>query len=764
MASWVCFLPLNDRSPMILSSTAGHTNLGNMQAKSHTTGDILHRCHGEISGLNISQLSELLSSPGDIYSSLSGHDLVEAKVKELVIMGGAYPCGYEYNFYGSNVSATAHVVNTWPGPMTFSGAELGATVYSGARLTVEGPVGDPVKAAYRWYTGYNTSRSSWDPLTVLYAINGISNMFVYANKPGHNYVYPDGRNEWLPDNSLYPPDNLYPQKYLKLQMSEQSAGESIAKVQLGSDIKSKHQRKGSGKAVPFHTRITVSIAVFSTFRNVESCMFHPHLCQFPYPFFRKMQLLQSSVIAATVGAALVAAAPVELEARDSCTFTSAADAKSGKTSCSTITLSNIEVPAGETLDLTGLNDGTTVIFTGETTFGYKEWEGPLISVSGTNIKVQQASGAKIDGDGSRWWDGEGGNGGKTKPKFFYAHKLDSSSITGLQIYNTPVQGFSIQSDNLNITDVTIDNSAGTAEGHNTDAFDIGSSTYINIDGATVYNQDDCLAINSGSHITFTNGYCDGGHGLSIGSVGGRSDNTVEDVTISNSKVVNSQNGVRIKTVYDATGTVSNVKFEDITLSGITKYGLVVEQDYENGSPTGTPTNGITVSGITFEKVTGTVESDATDIYILCGSGSCTDWTWSGVSITGGKTSSKCENVPNLKPDNIMVKIEDQSILEESAKDEYEDPLPQKICPDGRTIYLSRNNYGPTLKTTGIIAITYFNLSVPGDRPNSGCIQAEIYRAPELWDLLEGKKLSRMSILSVTKNTMSRTTLHISLHC
>ncbi|KAE8333914.1 inosine-uridine preferring nucleoside hydrolase-domain-containing protein [Aspergillus sergii] len=180
----------------------------------------------------LDNLSELLSSPGDTYSSLSGHDLVEAKVKELVIMGGAYPCGYEYNFYGSNVSATAHVVNTWPGPMTFSGAELGATVYSGARLTVEGPVGDPVNAAYRWYTGYNTSRSSWDPLTVLYAINGISNMFVYANKAGHNYVYPDGRNEWLPDNSLYPPDNSYPQKYLKLQMSEQSAGEVLDNIYL----------------------------------------------------------------------------------------------------------------------------------------------------------------------------------------------------------------------------------------------------------------------------------------------------------------------------------------------------------------------------------------------------------------------------------------------------------------------------------------------------------------------------------------------------
>ncbi|KAF5864912.1 hypothetical protein ETB97_006142 [Aspergillus alliaceus] len=359
-----------------------------------------------------------------------------------------------------------------------------------------------------------------------------------------------------------------------------------------------------------------------------------------------MQLLQSSILAATMGAALVAAVPVpELETRGSCTFTSADAAKSGKASCTAITLSNIAVPAGETLDLTGLKEGTTVTFEGETTFGYKEWEGPLISVSGTNIKVQQSTGAKINGDGARWWDGKGGNGGKTKPKFFYAHKLDSSSITGLKIYNTPVQGFSIQSDNLNITGVTIDNSAGTKLGHNTDAFDIGSSTYINIDGATVYNQDDCLAINSGQYITFTNGHCEGGHGLSIGSVGGRKDNTVEDVTISGSKVINSQNGVRIKTVYDTTGTVSNVKFQDITLSGITDYGLVVQQDYKNGSPTGNPTNGVKVSDITFEKVTGTVTSDATDIYILCGSGSCTNWTWSGVSITGGKKSEKCKNIP-----------------------------------------------------------------------------------------------------------------------
>jgi polygalacturonase len=40
----------------------------------------------------------------------------------------------------------------------------------------------------------------------------------------------------------------------------------------------------------------------------------------------------------------------------------------------------------------------------------------LISVSGTNITVNGATGHVIDGNGGKWWDGKGSNGGKTKPK------------------------------------------------------------------------------------------------------------------------------------------------------------------------------------------------------------------------------------------------------------------------------------------------------------------------------------------------------------
>jgi polygalacturonase len=139
------------------------------------------------------------------------------------------------------------------------------------------------------------------------------------------------------------------------------------------------------------------------------------------------------------------------------------------------------------------------------------------------------------------------------------------------------------------------------------------------------NQDDCLAINSGTSIIFTGGTCSCGHGLSIGSVSGRDDNTVKTIFIESSTVKASQNSVRIKTVYDATGTVSGVTYKDITLSGITKYGVVIEQDYENGSSTGTPTTGVPITDLTLDGITGRASSSGTNVYILSGKGSCSDW-------------------------------------------------------------------------------------------------------------------------------------------
>ncbi|KAI9643770.1 Polygalacturonase 1 [Ciborinia camelliae] len=365
-------------------------------------------------------------------------------------------------------------------------------------------------------------------------------------------------------------------------------------------------------------------------------------------------LYLSSLVALLGSSALVAAAPSSsLDARAGvCTFTTAAEVVAGKAACSTIYLNGIAVPAGTTLDLTGLTAGTKVIFEGHTTFGYSEWSGPLISISGNSITVTGASGNSIDGGGARWWDGYGTNissgKGKVKPKFFLANDVTgSSTFTGLNFLNAPVQVVSITSSvGLSLYDITIDNSAATSLGHNTDGFDIGNSQNIYISGAVVKNQDDCVAINSGSNITFTGGACSGGHGLSVGSVGGRSPasaNEVSNVKFLSSSITDSMNGARIKSVSGATGSISDITYQDITLSGITQYGVVIQQDYLNGSPTGSPTSGVPITGVTMNNVHGTV-SGGQDVYILCAS--CSDWTFTKVAVTGGSALKTCAGIPS----------------------------------------------------------------------------------------------------------------------
>ncbi|KAI1465458.1 nucleoside hydrolase [Daldinia caldariorum] len=158
----------------------------------------------------LTNIAELMSSPPDTIASSTGASLVSTKVKELVVMGGRYPSGKEFNFAGDDPSATYSVVNTWPRdvPVTYSGFELGADIFSGEKLADYAPPGSPVLAAYQWYVGRcRTARESWDPVTTLYGILGLDGspelgiepLFEYANELGYNEVSADGSNSWVDD-------------------------------------------------------------------------------------------------------------------------------------------------------------------------------------------------------------------------------------------------------------------------------------------------------------------------------------------------------------------------------------------------------------------------------------------------------------------------------------------------------------------------------------------------------------------------------------
>lgn len=163
----------------------------------------------------LNNLAALLVSPPDSISPLTGRELILQKVSKLIIMGGCYPFGWEYNFSGGpwSSTATASILTHWPPsiPVTFSGLEPGASVLSAGHLAERAAPASPILAAYQWYIGRcSTTHKSWDPVTMLYGILGLDDarwaaigsrpLFRYGNERGRNsLVGADGSNAWVDD-------------------------------------------------------------------------------------------------------------------------------------------------------------------------------------------------------------------------------------------------------------------------------------------------------------------------------------------------------------------------------------------------------------------------------------------------------------------------------------------------------------------------------------------------------------------------------------
>ncbi|KAL1505593.1 hypothetical protein ABEB36_005122 [Hypothenemus hampei] len=330
--------------------------------------------------------------------------------------------------------------------------------------------------------------------------------------------------------------------------------------------------------------------------------------------------------------------------------------------CQQIILDNLSVPAGVTLKL-NLTNGAEVVFRGNTSFGYEQWDGPLVTINGTNITVRGESGSVIDGLGQYYWDGQGG-WSNSKPQFFTIEAFGGSIFRDIYVINTPKDVVQItNSDNVIFTDWFIDDFDGDLgvaepgkEGHNTDAFDVWNSTNVIITNSVIYNQDDCVALRCGANISVSNLYCHGSHGLSI-SVGFSNDsialNTILNVSFTNSIVEAGRNGIHIKTHVDGgNGNITGVTYKNITLRDITYNGILIQEDYTNQPPNSSslsvePRNNVPIRDLILEDIRGNVDIDAIPIEIVCAENGCFNWTWSTVNVTGIKN-----NTCNFQPEGF----------------------------------------------------------------------------------------------------------------
>ncbi|KAH7317634.1 serine threonine protein kinase, CMGC group [Rhexocercosporidium sp. MPI-PUGE-AT-0058] len=83
---------------------------------------------------------------------------------------------------------------------------------------------------------------------------------------------------------------------------------------------------------------------------------------------------------------------------------------------------------------------------------------------------------------------------------------------------------------------------------------------------------------------------------------------------------------------------------------------------------------------------------------------------------------------DIKADNIMFGIEDDSVFTAFEEEELIHPSPRKMI-DGRTVYLSRELRIP--KTWGAPVLCDFGSAVVGDTEHIEDVQPDIYRAPEV---------------------------------
>jgi galacturan 1,4-alpha-galacturonidase len=136
----------------------------------------------------------------------------------------------------------------------------------------------------------------------------------------------------------------------------------------------------------------------------------------------------------------------------------------------------------------------------------------------------------------------------------------------------------IGSRNFTFQRVTI---SAPQESINTDGIHIGRSKDIKVLDSTINTGDDCVSLGDGSkQVSVTKVTCGSGHGISIGSLGKYpNEEPVEGVHVKNCTLINTTNGVRVKTWPGSRpGVATDMHFEDIIVRNVTN-PILIDQEY-----------------------------------------------------------------------------------------------------------------------------------------------------------------------------------------
>lgn len=209
-------------------------------------------------------------------------------------------------------------------------------------------------------------------------------------------------------------------------------------------------------------------------------------------------------------------------------------------------------------------------------------------------------------------------------------------------------------DNVNLHSIQ----ASGKQAQNTDGWDIYRSDIVRITNSNIINGDDCVSFKPNTtNALVQNLYCQGSHGISVGSLGQYAgvQDIVANVLVKNVTMVNAENGARIKafggsasatsTTGGGNGYVRNITFQDFTVRNVA-LPVVIDQCYETSASTcSSYPSKVTISDIHYINVTGTGSKNKEVVSLVC-SDVCQDITATGTLLVGSSGSSQyfCTNI------------------------------------------------------------------------------------------------------------------------
>jgi inosine-uridine nucleoside N-ribohydrolase len=130
----------------------------------------------------LTNIAQLMQSPADRSSNMTGAALFAAKVSSLVAMGGAFPTNpADYNWRCDATSAAYVFANNGQVPIVAVGGEVADSINIGGLYATNLPANSPIAKAIPFFISHgggfssgsaNSGRTGWDPSAVFFGIAG----------------------------------------------------------------------------------------------------------------------------------------------------------------------------------------------------------------------------------------------------------------------------------------------------------------------------------------------------------------------------------------------------------------------------------------------------------------------------------------------------------------------------------------------------------------------------------------------------------------